>query len=265
MLPPARVALVTGAARGIGAATVEILCRQGYRVIAVDVASGSEHGFDGVDYAMADPADLDAVAAKFPEQIRAVRADVRDPEALRRAAAEAVETFGSLDAVVAAAAVMAGGNPAWETDTDEWKTLWEIDVLGVVNTAAATVPHLLQSPTGDGRFVAIASAAAHQGLYSLSAYCAAKHAVVGFTKGLAADLIGTGVTACAVSPGSTDTAMLAATSAIYGMGDPTELASQSLIRRLLGPHEVAEVIASCCAPSAAALSGSVVRAGGGFA
>lgn len=260
-----RVALVTGAARGIGAATVFALCHEGYRVVAVDIASGKDHGFDGVDYPMADPADLETLVEKFPDQVRAVRADVRDRGALHRAAAEAVEAFGHLDAVVAAAAIVSGGRPAWEIDANAWQTLWDIDVLGVVNTAAATVPHLLESPTGTGRFVAIASAAAHQGLYSLSAYCAAKHAVVGFTKGLAADLVGTGVTACAVSPGSTDTAMLAATAAIYGLDDPAELGAHSLIRRLLEPHEVADVIAGCCAPSAAVFSGSVVPAGGGFA
>lgn len=260
-----RVALVTGAARGIGAATVAVLCHEGYRVIAVDIAAGKDHGFEGVDYAMADQGDLDAVAARFPGQVRAVCADVRDREALRLAVAESVEAFGHLDAVVAAAAVIAGGTPAWEPDIDIWKSLWEIDLLGVVHTAAATVPFLLESPTGAGRFVAVASAAAHQGLFSLSAYCAAKYAVVGFTKGLAADLVGTGVTACAVSPGSTDTPMLAATCEIYRLDGPAELAGHSLLRRLLEPQEVAEVIAGCCAPAAVALNGSVVRADGGFA
>jgi len=264
-MPFDRVALVTGAARGIGAATVAVLCSQGYRVIAVDIANGKEHDFDGVHYPMADPEDLDDLAIRFPGQVSTIRADVRDREALRIAVVSAVDEYGHLDAVVAAAAVIAGGSPAWETDADVWSTLWEVDVLGVVNTAAATVPHLLDSPSGTGRFVAIASAAAHQGLYSLSAYCAAKYAVVGFTKGLAADLAGTGVTACAVSPGSTDTPMLAATCEIYGLDGPDELASHSLIRRLLEPHEVAEVIVGCCAPPAAALNGSVIQADGGFA
>lgn len=259
------VALVTGAARGIGAATVDVLCKEGYRVIAVDIASGEEHKLDGIDYALADREDLDLLAERFPGQIRTIRADVRDRHALRLAIDEAVDDFGRLDAVVAGAAVIAGGTPAWQPDFEVWNTLWEVDVLGVVNTAAATVPHLMKSPGGSGRFVAIASAAAHQGLYSLSAYCATKYAVVGFTKGLAADLVGTGVTACAVSPGSTDTPMLAATCEIYRLDGPAELASHSLIQRVLRPREVAEVIAGCCAPSAAALNGSVVRADGGFA
>jgi len=262
--PSARVALVTGAARGIGAATVDVLCREGYCVIAVDIASGEDHKFGGVDYAMADFAELNAIAARYPGQVRAVRADVCDRDALRLAAAEAIDAFGHLDAVVAAAAVIAGGLPAWKIDDDAWTSMWEVDVLGVVNTAVATVPYLLESPTGTGRFVSIASAAAHHGLFALSAYCAAKHAVVGFTKGLAADLAGTGVTACAVSPGSTDTAMLAATSAIYGLDGPEELISRSHIQRLLEPHELAEVIVGCCAPSASALNGSVVMADGGF-
>ncbi|MDQ3158332.1 MAG: mycofactocin-coupled SDR family oxidoreductase [Actinomycetota bacterium] len=266
MTPPFdRVALVTGAARGIGAATVAVLCHEGYRVIAVDIATGKEHDFDGVHYPMADPEDLEELAALFPDQVRTVRADVRDRDALIRGIGEAVDEFGHLDAVVAGAAVIAGGSLAWETDAEVWSTLWDVDVLGVVNTAAATVPHLLKSPTGSARFVAIASAAAHQGLYSLSAYCASKYAVVGFTKGLAADLAGTGVTACAVSPGSTDTDMLAATCEIYRLDGPAELVRHSLIRRMLEPREVAEVIAGCCAPAAAALNGSVVHADGGFA
>lgn len=259
-----RVALVTGAARGIGAATVAALCHEGYRVIAVDIANGKEHELPGVHYALADPEDLDNLAERFPDQVHIVRADVRDREALRNAVDLAVGVFGHLDAVVAGAAVIAGGTPAWQPDADVWNTLWEVDLLGVVHTAAATVPHLLQSPGGSGRFVAIASAAAHQGLYSLSAYCAAKYAVVGFTKGLAADLVGTGVTACAVSPGSTDTPMLEATCEIYRLDGPAELAAHSLIRRVLHPDEVAEVIAGCCAPAAAALNGSVIHADGGF-
>ena len=87
-----------------------------------------------------------------------------------------------------------------------------------------------------------------------------KHAVVGLVKGVAADLVGTGVTACAVSPGSTRTPMLDATAVLYGMSDVEPFAGNQLLRRLLEPEEVAATIAFCCSREAAPLNGSVVRA-----
>jgi len=139
-----------------------------------------------------------------------------------------------------------------------------VNVLGVWNTAAATIPVLLAGPTPtDARFVAIASAAGERGLFKLTGYTASKHAVIGIVRGLAADLVGTGVTAVAVAPGSTDTAMLAATADLYD-STPQQLAEHQGIRRLLAPDEIAATIALCCSPAGAALNGSVVRADGGF-
>lgn len=262
MTGDSRVVLVTGAARGIGAATVDVLCGEGHRVVAVDCVAGADHGVARVDYPLAAPADLERVAARWPGQVWPRVADVRDLAALTEVADDAAAELGGIDATVAGAAVLAGGGPAWAESPEVWTTLWDVDVMGVVNTAAATVPHLRRSVAG--RFVAIASAAAHRGLYSLAAYCTAKHAVVGFTKGLAADLVGTGVTACAVSPGSTDTAMLAATADLYGVEDVADLAAGMLVRRVLRPEELGAVVAACCSPWAAVHDGSVVHADGGF-
>ncbi|MFY0406144.1 mycofactocin-coupled SDR family oxidoreductase [Solicola sp. PLA-1-18] len=267
MTAPPRVALVTGAARGIGAATVHALCDRGYRVLALDSCAGD--GPDrppGVGYRLADRADLDAVAAAHPGQVVARVADVRDRAATDTAAAAAVDAFGRLDAVVAAAAVIAGGTPLWEAPAEHLDTQWDVDVRGVWNTAASCVPHLLGGPDpSGGRFVAIASAAGTRGLFHLAAYNAAKHAVVGLVKGLAADLVATGVTAVAVSPGSTRTSMLDATAALYDLDDPEPLASSQLVRRLLDPSEVAAAVAFCCSHEGAVLNGSVVAADGGFA
>ncbi|MBZ5739451.1 mycofactocin-coupled SDR family oxidoreductase [Nocardioides mangrovi] len=233
---------MTGAAGGIGSATVRTLAAQGYRVVGYDV--------------------LDAPAADGGVH---VVGDVTDRAELKGAVDLAVERWGRLDAVVAAAAVIAGGQPLWETPDEQLDELWDVDARGVWNTAAAAVPAMLAGPDPSrGRFVAIASAAAHQGLFGLAGYNAAKHAVVGIVKGLAADLVGTGVTACAVSPGSTRTPMLDATAAIYGLPDPETFASHQLLRRLLGPDEVAATIAFCCSREGAVLNGSVVHADGGF-
>ncbi len=258
-----RVAMVTGAARGIGAATVDALCRQGYGVTALDLCSGGNVPA-GVGYPFATPAELAAVAARWPDQVLPVEADVRDEEALHIAVDATVDHFGRIDAAVAGAGVVIGGLPQWETPAEHLATLLDINVYGVWNTAAAVIPSLLagRDPAG-GRFVALASAAGDRGLFHLTGYSVSKHAVIGLVRGLAADLVGTGVTAVAVSPGSTDTAMLAATADLYGT-TPAELAAHQHLRRLLTPAEIAAAIALCCSPEGAALNGSVVHADGGF-
>lgn len=259
----ARVVLVTGAARGIGAATVRRLAANGRRVLAVDACAGES----GAPYPLATRAELDALIEDCPDgSVLPHVADVRDRDAMGAAVERAVSTWGRLDAAVAAAAVVAGGRPLWETPEADLDLLWDVDVKGVWNTAAVCIPAMLagRDPAG-ARFVAIASAAGTHGLHHLAAYNAAKHAVVGLVKGLAADLVGTGATACAVSPGSTRTPMLGATAALYGLDDVEDFAANQLIRRVLDPDEVAATIAFCCSREGGVLNGSVVHADGGFA
>ncbi len=237
-----RVALVTGAAGGIGAATVRALAAQGCRVVGYDVRD-----------------------APAPEGGVHVVGDVRRRGELQAAVDLALDRWGRIDAAVAAAAVIRGGQPLWETPDDQLTELWDVDVRGVWNTAAVVVPAMLAGPEPRGcRFVAVASAAASYGLFHLAGYNAAKHAVVGIVRGLAADLVSTGVTAVAVSPGSTNTPMLDATAELYGLSDPISFASHQLLRRVLDPDEVAATVAFCCSVEGAALNGSVVSADGGF-
>jgi SDR family mycofactocin-dependent oxidoreductase len=250
-----RTALVTGAARGIGAATVARLAGDGYRVMALDSCEGPP---------LASRDDLDAVVTAHGDRVLGRVADVRDRGALESAVADAVAAWGRLDVAVAGAGIIHGGLPLWETPDAELQDLWDVVARGVWNTAAAAVPAMLAGPDPGGcRFVAVASAAGTHGLFHLAAYNATKHAVVGIVKGLAADLVGTGVTASAVSPGSTDTAMLHATAALYDV--PTdELVRHQLIRRVIEPDEVAAAVAFCASPAGAVVNGTVVHADGGF-
>lgn len=254
-----RVALVTGAARGIGAAVVARLAAQGYAVAAVDWCAGPE----AAPYPMPTRADLDAVAVR--DSVSAHVADVRDVDALRGVVEDVVDRHGRLDVAVAAAGIIAGGQPVWETPPEQLELLWDIDTRGVWNTAVAACPAMLAGPDPSGcRFVAIASAAGSHGLFHLAGYVAAKHAVIGIVRGLAADLAGTGVTAVAVSPGATDTAMLAETAMLYPGTDTGDLAARQLLHRAMTPDEIAAVVALACSPEGAALNGSVIDADGGF-
>ena len=257
-----RVVLVTGAARGIGAATVRRLVERGDKVVAVDSCAGEG---SELPYPLATREELDALVTSYGDAVVTHVADVRDRNALQGAVDVALDRWQRIDAAVAAAAIITGGRPLWETEDEDLQLLWDVDVRGVWNTAAVVIPAILAGPdpTG-GRFVAVASAAASHGLFGLAGYNAAKHAVVGIVKGLAADLVGTGVTACAVSPGSTRTPMLAATAELYDMRAVDDFAENQLLRRLIDPDEVAATIAFCCSRDAAVLNGSVVQADGGF-
>ncbi|MBB5156800.1 mycofactocin-coupled SDR family oxidoreductase [Saccharopolyspora phatthalungensis] len=256
-----RVAVVTGAARGIGAAVVDRLAADDWRVVAVDICAD----IPGATYPLGTRDQLRALAEKWPDSVRDVVADVRDETAVRQAVAVAEAEFGGLDAAVAAAAIMAGGQPLWETSDDQWNALFDVGVRGVANLARAAIPLLLQRPQPrTGRFVALASSAAHRGLYHLAGYNAAKHAVVGLIRGLATDLRGTGINATAVSPGSTRTDMLTATAAYYDLPAAEEFSRHQLVERLLEPDEVAAAVCWLCSEQSSAITGTVVHADGGF-
>ncbi|WP_182377764.1 mycofactocin-coupled SDR family oxidoreductase [Nocardioides sp. WS12] len=249
-----RVAFVTGAARGIGAATVSRLVSDGYGVVAFDSCEGEP---------LATREQLDRLAETFPGSVVPVVGDVRKPADLARGVEAAIATWGRLDAVVAAASVIRGGWPLWEAPTEDLDLLWEVDAKGVWNTAAATVPVMLAGPHPQTcRFVAVASVAGTHGLRHLASYTAVKHAVVGIVKGLAADLVGTGLTASAVSPGATDTRMLEQTADMYDM-TMQDLGAHQLIRRVIYPAEIAAAIAFCASPAGGVVNGTVLHADGG--
>jgi SDR family mycofactocin-dependent oxidoreductase len=267
----ARVALVTGAARGIGAATVAALAADGWRVVAADRCADDP----ALPYALGTRAELDRVVASAADQAAgraaagravAVEADVRDPEALAAAVRLAEERWGGLDAAVAAAGVIAGGVPAWRVPAGQERVVLDVDLGGVLNLARVAVPALLRRPEPRrGRFLAVASAAATRGLPMLAAYCAAKAGVAGFVRALAAELGGTGVTANAVSPGSTETPILDESARLYGLPAAGAFAAQQPLGRLVSPAEVAAVLAFLAGDGASAMTGAVVPVDGGLA
>jgi SDR family mycofactocin-dependent oxidoreductase len=260
--PASPVALVTGAARGVGAATVAALAAGGWRVIAADRCADDP----ALPYPLGSRADLDRVAEAAGDDVVAWVADARDPGALAAAVGEAERRWGGLDAAIAVAGVIAGGVPAWQFPVEQEAALLDVNLGGVLNLARAAVPALLRRPVPRrGRFIAVASAAATRGLPMLAAYCASKAGVAGFIRALAAELGGTGVTANAVSPGSTATPVLDESARLYSLPAAESFAGQQPLGRLLRPEEVAAVIAFLAGDGASGMTGAIVPVDGGLA
>jgi SDR family mycofactocin-dependent oxidoreductase len=255
------VALVTGAARGIGAEVARGFSRRGWRLVLVDACSDDPV----LDYPLATRDELDAVVAECGPETIGIVGDVRDQAALDGAAALARSHFGGLDAAVSVAGVVGGGVDTWEIGDGLWETLIDVNLGGVWRLARAAVPVMLErSVPRRGRFVAVASAGAMVGLPKLGAYVAAKHGVVGLIRTLAAELGPEGITANAVAPGSTRTRMLTESAALYRLASPEEFGEHHLVPRLLEPAEVAAAVVWLCDPGSGGVTGAVLPVDAGM-
>lgn len=255
-----RVALVTGAGRGIGAATAVRLADAGWRLVLVDRAADDTD----LTYPLATREELDAVAERCGGAAVVV-GDVREPEVLASAVATAEAEHGGLDAAIAAAGAVRGGLDVASCPDAVWETMIGVNLTGVFHTVRAAIPALRRRPAPrHGRIVAIASAGGTVGLPRLAAYSAAKHGVIGLVRSAAAELGTDGITVNAIAPGSTDTPILEPSAAAYDLDDPGAFAAHHRIGRLLDADEVAASVAWLCSVDASAVTGAVLAVDGGM-
>lgn len=186
-----RVAIVTGAARGIGRAIAERLVRDGLRVAVVDV----------------DGAAATAAAQEMGERAMAITCDVTDSAAVNAMVWHVVATWGRLDVLVNNAGIVGPNKPLAEIADDEWHKVMDINLDGVFYCCRAAVPHMLAHEWG--RIVNIASIAGKEGNPYLSAYSTTKAAVIGLTKSLGKELATTNVRVNCVTPAVIETEILA--------------------------------------------------------
>jgi NAD(P)-dependent dehydrogenase (short-subunit alcohol dehydrogenase family) len=242
--------VVTGGGRGIGRAIAAAVSAAGARVTVVgrNIAALEETVAAG-----------DAQAA--------CAADVTDGAALRAALERAALAGGAIDLLVANAG-QAVSAPFAKAGAAPFAAMIEVNLMGVVHAAHAVLGPMAER--GFGRIVAIASTAGLKGYPYVSAYCAAKHAVVGFVRALALETAASGVTVNAVCPGFTATGLVEdGLARIMGKTGRTreealaELVRYNPQRRLVEPREVADAVVWLCGAGAAAVTGQAIAVAGG--
>jgi 3-hydroxybutyrate dehydrogenase len=244
-----RHAVVTGGGRGIGRAIAAALTDSGAVVTVVG---------------RGEPALIDTV--KSGQAMGYAIADVTEEEALSHAFKQVTADRGPI-AILVANAGGAESAPFLKTSADQFRRLFELNVIGVVHAARAVLGDMLARKFG--RIIAIASTAGLKGYAYVSAYCAAKHAVVGLTRALAVETARTGVTVNAVCPGYTDTDLtresLQRITEKTGRSHDDALAAMLKdvpLGRLVRPDEVAAAVCYLCSAEAAAVSGATLTIAG---
>lgn len=252
----ATVAVVTGAASGIGAATARRFAGEGANVACIDIAEADN--------------DVTAAALRSDYGVESlgITCDVRSEEEQRAAFEQVMERWGRVDVLVANAGIYRGG-PLTDIPMDRWRDIVDVNLTGVLlsNKIAASI----MIDQGSGSIINVASMAAKTSWPESAEYSATKSGVVGITRSVAVELGPHGITANAVCPGNTLTDMVRGVAAEVGarLGmTPDEWlamrAEDTALKRVAQPEEIAGVIAFLASDDARYVTGQSIEIDGGI-
>ena len=240
-----KVAFVTGAGRGMGAAIATRLVEEGARVAVTDV----------------DGATAESTAAALGAAAAGLRVDITDADSVRAGVSQAEKALGPIDVLV--------NNAGWErmapfldTDEDLWDRLIDINLKGPLRCAHAVLPGMVERQAG--RVINISSDAARVGSTGESVYSAAKAGIIGFTKTLAREMARFTITANVICPGPTDTRLL---DELIGEGNERLIDSLKRaipMKRLGHPDDIAGVVAFLASDDAGFITGQTLSVSGGL-
>lgn len=249
-----RHALVTGAGSGIGAAIARAIAAQGAKV----TLAGRRR----------EPLEEVAAGLGAAEVLVADGFDVTSPDAIKAGLEKASALFGPVSILINNAGE-APSAPFEKTTLGMWSHVMNVDLTGVFNVTQAVLPDL--KTYGEGaRIINVASTAGLTGYAYVTAYCAAKHGVIGLTRALALELAKKGITVNAVCPGFTDTPIIARSieAIVAKTGRTAEQALAEFTKsnpqgRLVKPEEVADAVIWLASPMAASITGQAIAIAGG--
>jgi NAD(P)-dependent dehydrogenase (short-subunit alcohol dehydrogenase family) len=244
------VAVVTGAASGIGRATALRLARDGYEIAMMDL----------------DPAGLAETRTRIEQaggRAHAFPVDVCDPLSVGSVTRKIAVTVGPPQVLVNVAGIAVAAT-VLETSDEDWNRVLAVNLTGPFLTIRATLPLMLDR--GSGVVINIASVAGQVGLARRAAYCASKAGLVGLTRAVAVDHAGEGIRCVAICPGTVETEWIA--KIIAGAPDPAAvrqtMAERQLDGRMGSPDEVAAMVAFVASPEGRFINGAALVLDGGL-
>jgi 3-oxoacyl-[acyl-carrier protein] reductase len=240
-----KVALVTGAARGIGEAIALTLAREGADVIVTDV---------DLEGAQRVAQEIEGLGRKA----KAIQADISQREAVQRMVSEAISLFGQIDILVNNAGIIRRGT-FLDHDPQDWEKVLSVNLGGTFNCAKEVVPLMIKQ--GEGKIINISSVVGKMGdIASAPSYGTSKGAINTFTKSLARELAPYGINVNAVAPHAIETDM----SREWSEEKRRQIVEAIPLKRLGKPEEVAEVVAFLASDGAGFITGQILDVNGGY-
>lgn len=242
-----KTAIVTGAAYGIGYAAAERFAAEGANVVIADIKGHEEAAHR---------------LSKLSPAVAALMIDVRDDESVSAGVERTIARFGSVDILVNNAAISAELRPGpfEQQSVDDWRRIYEVNVIGTFRMCRAVSPHMRQAKWG--RIINIASGTAFKGAPGMLHYIASKGAILSMTRSLATEFGGDNVLVNAVSPGLTITESVAAAGHITGYFEQVAMASR-ILKRPAVAEDVANAIFFFASADSGFVTGQTITADGG--
>jgi len=244
-----KVAVVTGAASGMGKAIAELYAQEGAKVIVSDL---NKEGAEAV---------AAGIKAAGGEAI-AIRTNVADLEDINAMIDTAVQQYGTLDILVNNAGIMDNMAPVGEVDDEKWDLIFDINTKGVMRAIRKAIPIFLEK--GKGVIVNTASTGGFSGAHAGAAYTASKHAVIGITKNTGFMYAQKGIRCNAIAPGATITNIASTMKNVDEFGASRTKVTQGVIPRAGQPEEIAQVALFLASDESSFINGAVIAADGGW-
>ncbi|TPG53783.1 glucose 1-dehydrogenase [Roseomonas nepalensis] len=240
-----RVALITGAASGIGRATAVAFAAEGARVALLDRSADALR-------------DAEAAVRQSGGEVLTLACDVSKPEQVEAAVARTVETFGRLDIAFNNAGVENKASPVADIDLDEWDRIIDINLRGTFLCMKHELAQMLRQ--GSGVVINTSSGAGIRGVAGGAAYAASKHAIIGLTKSAALDYAKSNIRVNAILPGNIETPMMDR----FTGGDIQKAIDLEPVGRLGKPEEIADAVLWMSADLGAFVTGASISVDGGW-